>query len=195
MFANKYKYKIVLVCPVAGWFRGNRLDFVLEKLNEGVFPPWVKIKTPADVDYCYKLRDLMTTLSDYVLRIESPRINLYTNDTATIEKVAALDENRVKFICLPNRTSPELAVDTVIVKTLDYNYKVHLSATKQNYQSFLTWSAGNNKLRLTKRVQLDLSKQSSWGGSYFYVKDAKTLTVVRMFLGAAINKIETVIKA
>lgn len=195
LFANKYKYKIVLVCPVAGWFRGNKLDFVLEKLKEGVFPPWVKIKTQADVDYCFALQHLMTTLSDYVLRIESPRINLYTNTTANIEKLAALNEDRVKFICLPNRTSPELEAGTVIVKTLDYNYKVHLSATKQDYQNFLNWSTGNNKLRLPNRAKIDLSRKNSWGGSYFYVKDDKTLTMVRMFLGGAISKIETVIKA
>ncbi len=108
LFANKYKYKIVLVCPVAGWFRGNKLDYVLEKLNEGNFPSWVKIKSKEDLEYCFKLRDLMTTLGDYELRIESPRINLYTNDNTTVEKLASLDEQRVKFICLPNRNSPVL---------------------------------------------------------------------------------------
>lgn len=195
LFANKYKYKIVLVCPVAGWFRGNKLDFVLEKLNEGVFPPWVKIKTQADVDYCFALQQLMTTLSDYELRIESPRINFYTNTSANIEKLAALDEDRIKFICLPNKTSPNLEENTVIVKTLDYNYKIHLSATKQDYQSFLNWCDGNDKLRLPARVKKDLGRRNSWGGGYFYVKDDKTLTMVRMFLGAVISKVETVIKA
>lgn len=195
LFANKYKYKIVLVCPVSGWFRGNKLDFVLEKLNEGVFPPWVKIKTQADIDYCFALQRLMSTLSDYELRIESPRINFYTNTTANIEKLAALDEDRIKFVCLPNKTSPNLEENTVIVKTLDYNYKIHLSATKQDYQNFLNWCDGNDKLRLTNRAKKDLSRGTSWGGGYFYVKDDKTLTMVRMFLGAVISKVETVIKA
>jgi hypothetical protein len=195
LFANKYKYKIVLVCPVAGWFRGNKLDFVLEKLNEGVFPPWVKIKTQADVDYCFALQQLMSTLSDYELRIESPRINFYTNITTNIEKLAALDQSRIKFICLPNNSIPDLEENTVIVKTLDYKYKIHLSATKQDYQNFLNWSSGNDKLRLTNRVKKDLSRRNSWGGGYFYVKDDKTLTMVRMFLGAVISKVDSVIKA
>jgi hypothetical protein len=195
LFANKYKYKIVLVCPVAGWFRGNKLDLVLEKLNEGVFPPWVKIKTQADVDYCFALQQLMSTLTDYELRIESPRINFYTNTTANIEKLAALDEDRVKFICLPNKVNPELTENCVIVKTLDYTYKVHMSPTKQDYASFINWCQDNDKIRLTARTKTDLSKKNSWGGGYFYVKDDKTLTMVRMFLGSVINKIETVIKA
>jgi hypothetical protein len=195
LFANKYKYKIVLVCPVAGWFRGNKLDLVLEKLNEGVFPPWVKIKTQADVDYCFALQQLMSTLSDYELRIESPRINFYTNTTTNIEKLAALDQSRIKFICLPNNSIPDLEENTVIVKTLDYKYKIHLSATKQDYQNFLNWSSGNDKLRLTNRVKKDLSRRNSWGGGYFYVKDDKTLTMVRMFLGAVISKVDSVIKA
>ena len=190
LFANKYKYKIVLVCPIAGWFRGNKLDYVLEKLkNTESAPEWMII------EYCFKLRDLMSTLGDYELRIESPRINLYTNDSTTIEKLASLDDQRVKFICLPNRTSPVLEKDNVIVKTLDYKYKIHIGATRQDYQSFLNWSDGNDKLRLTKRIKKDLGKGFSWGGGYFYVKDDKTLTMVRMFLGSVISRIETVIKA
>jgi hypothetical protein len=195
LFANKYKYKIVLVCPVAGWFRGNKLDFVLEKLNIGVFPPWVKIKGKEDIDYCFNLQKLMTTLSNYDLRIENPRINFYTNDTSAIEKLAALDENRIKFICLPNKDSPALAENNIIVKTLDYKYKAHLGATRQDYSSFVQWCEGNDKIRLTKRAAKDLSKSFSWGGGYFYIKDDKTLTIVKLFLGSIITKTEIVIKA
>lgn len=194
LFANKYKYKIVLVCPVAGWFRGNKLDFVLEKLNEGSFPPWIKIKSKEDLDYCFKLQNLMTTLQDYELRVENPFINFYTNTPSNLEKLAALDEQRIKFISLPNKNNPNLAQDSVIVKTLDYKYKVHLGTTKQDYNNFLNWCENNDKIRLTKRAKKDLSKRTSWGGSYFYVKDDKTLTMVRMFLGSTISKLETVIK-
>jgi len=195
LFANKYKYKIVLVCPVSGWFRGNKLDFVLEKLNEGVFPPWVKIKSQADIDYCFSLQQLMTTLSDYEIRVESPRINFYTNNASDIEKLAALDADRVKFICLPNKASPNLAEDSVIVKTLDYGFRVHLGTSKSSYINFVKWCDGNEKVRLPKRAKQDLSKNFSWGGGYFYVKDEKTLTMVRLFLNNVITKVETVIKA
>ena len=195
LFANKYKYKIVLVCPVSGWFRGNKLDFVLEKLNEGVFPPWVKIKSQADIDYCFSLQQLMTTLSDYEIRVESPRINFYTNNAADIEKLAALDADRVKFICLPNKASPNLVEDSVIVKTLDYGFRVHLGSSKSSYINFVKWCDGNEKVRLPKRAKQDLSKNFSWGGGYFYVKDEKTLTIVRLFLNNVITKVETVIKA
>ena len=195
LFANKYKYKIVLVCPVAGWFRGNKLDLVLEKLTEGVFPPWVKIKTQADVDYCFALQHLMSTLRDYEIRVESPRINFYTNNSSDIEKLAALDECRVKFICLPNKTSPNLVEGSVIVKTLDYGFKVHLGSSKSSYINFVNWCNGNEKIRLPMRAKQDLSKNVSWGGGYFYVKDEKTLTMVRLFLNNVITKVETVIKA
>ena len=195
LFANKYKYKIVLVCPVAGWFRGNKLDYVLEKLNEGVFPPWAKIKTKADLDYCFNLQKVMSGLNDYELRIESPFINFYTNTASNLEKLSAIDEFRVKFVCLPSKTAPILEENSVIVKTLDYKYKLNLGASKQEHLSFVQWCEGNDKIRLTKRAKKDLSKNFSWGGGYFYVKDDKTLTMVRMFLGNLISRIETVIKA
>lgn len=198
LFANKYKYKIVLVCPAAGWFRGNKLDYALEKLTEvkesGKYPPWFKIRTKDDLDYCFNLQQLMSNLVDYELRIESPLINFYTNTASNLEKLAALDENRVKFISLPNKTVSNLEKNTVIVKKLDYKYKAHLGATREEYSSFVTWCENNNKIRLTKSAKRDLSKSRSWGGSYFYVKDDNALTIVRMFLGSNIVKLETVIK-
>jgi hypothetical protein len=195
LFANKYKYKIVLVCPAAHWFRGNKLDFVLEKLKEGQFPLGIKIKDKEDVDYCFSLHQLMTTLSDYEIRVESPMINFYTNNTSDIERLAALDECKVKFICLPNKANPNLVEGSVIVKTLDYGFRVHLGPSKSSYTNFVNWCDENKKVRLPRRAKDDLSKNSSRGGGYFYVKDEKTLTMVRLFLNNLITKVETVIKA
>jgi len=194
LFANKYQYKIVLVCPAAGWFRGNKLDDVLEKLNEGSFPPWMKIKGQADIDYCFALQSAMASMTDYDIRVESPRINFYTNTTSNIEKLAALDSERVKFICLPSRTGPKLEENTVIIKTLDYKYRIHVGSTRQSYENFISWCENNDKIRLTPRIKKDLKRSNSWGGGYFYVKDDKTLTMVRMFLGHTITKLETIIK-
>ena len=107
LFANKYKYKIVLVCPVAGWFRGNKLDFVLEKLTEGVFPPWVKIKGKEDLDYCFNLQQLMSTLSDYEIRVESPRINFYTNNSWIEHKAQLLKNMGVYYYQMANLYNAE----------------------------------------------------------------------------------------
>ena len=198
LFSNKYKYKIVLVCPGAGFFRGNKLDYALEKLTEikkgDSNPPWFKTKGKDDLEYCFTLQRVLTSLSDYEIRIEHPLLNFYTNTPGNLEKLADIDENRVKYVCLPDKNIGELEQNTVVVKKLDYKHKVHLGSTRQEYNDFVKWCENNSKIRLTKSAKRDLSKARSWGGSYFYVKDDKSLTMVRMFLGSSIVKIETVIK-
>ena len=196
---NKYKYKIVLVCPVANWFRGNDLAFVASKLVELAdteqHPVWLKIKTPKDLEYCKTLHNVMFKLSDYELRIEHPLINVYTNVSVNLEKLAVIDPDRVKYISIPNKSNPELANNTVIVKKLDFDYKIFLGKTKQNHTNFVEWSKNNKKIKLTPTAKRSLSRNTSWGGSYFYVKGEQTLTMVRMFVGESIAKIESVIKA
>ena len=196
---NKYKYKIVLVCPVASWFRGNDLAFVASKLidlaDPEQHPVWLKIKTPKDLEYCKTLHNVMFKLSDYELRIEHPLINVYTNVSVNLEKLAVIDPDRVKYISIPNKSNPELANNTVIVKKLDFDYKIFLGKTKQNHTNFVEWSKNNKKIKLTPTAKRSLSRNTSWGGSYFYVKGDQTLTMVRMFMGESIAKIESVIKA
>ena len=196
---KKYKYKIVLVCPVANWFRGGDLENVIDKLNHlettGISPPWVKIRSDEDKLFCRNLHAALTKIDNYELRIEQPFVNLYTNDPKHIEKLAAIDESRVKYISLPNKNNPDLVAGTVIVKKLDYDYKIFMGRTRKNHSNFVNWSASNNKIRLTPTVKKHLNKDSSWGGGYFYVKGEQTLTMVRVFLGGDIAKIESVIKA
>lgn len=197
---NKYKYKIVLVCPVANWFRGNDLDNVLLKLDELAYnkttaPAWIRIKDPKDEEYCRNLHNSMRSLTDYELRVEHPLINIYTNSTDHLENLSVIDPSRVKYISIPNKNHPSLVSNSVIVKKLDFDYKIHMGRTRQEYINFLQWAKNNKKIRLSKKLIRDLSKSSSWGGSYFYVKGESNLTIVRVFLGSDIAKIESVIKA
>jgi hypothetical protein len=196
---NKYQYKVVLVCPMASAFRGNDLEYVKEALTRwktGEYQPaWLRIKDASEMDYCFKLRDTMATLEDYTIRIEHPWINFYTNNTKHVEKVTAIDSGQVKYVSLPCKTDPELKPASVIVRKLDYDFKVHMGKTLQNHSNFVAWAEKSNKIRLTKRAKSDLSKNRSWGGSYFYVRDEKSLTMVKVFLGGEISKIESVIKA
>jgi hypothetical protein len=198
LFSNKYKYKIVIVCPVASWYRGNDLDNVKEqlaKLNLSTNQPWVKIKSQDDIDFCHALYNTIVKLSDYDLRIEHPLINFYTNNTSDIEVLSKLNPDRIKYISLPNKQNPALTNNTVLVKRLDYDYKVHIGKSRRENSKFVSWAENNDKIRLTGRAKKDLMRSASWGGSYFYVKGEKTLTMVKLFLTSEISKVESVIKA
>lgn len=202
LFAGKYNYKIVLICSAAGWFRHKNYDFTYAKLSEITSADysnrWLKIKNDQDLKQCFILLDALKSLDIdlYDIRVESPRISLYTNETKYVEKLAALNTANVKFVCIPGKTIQKLDPGKVVVKTLDYNYKVYLGTIrKRNHSTFIEWAEKNSKIRLTKKCKKDLKLDSSWGGSYFYAKDDKTLTMVKMFLGADISRVEQVIKA
>ncbi len=200
LFSNKYKYKVVLVCPLASWFRGNDLANVSAKLTEltdkGIVPSWAKVKLPDDVNFTKGIHDIVSSFDQgYDIRVEQPFINFYTNESPHVEKLCNLDPIRIKYISIPNKNNPELSPQSVIVKKLDFDYKIFMGRTRKNYRDFVTWAEGNKKVRLTPTVKSHLIKDRSWGGSYFYVKGEQTLTMVKLFLGSDIAKIDNVIKA
>lgn len=198
LFNGKYKYKIVLLSKAASWFRGSDLTNVQKGLASArtSSAPWVKKLNQDDIHYVSKLASSLALMKDFSIRVESPYINFYTNNSADIEKLAKIEKNNVKYVCLPTPGSENLLDDKkVIVKSLNYDYKVTMGRTRSNHSNFVQWCFGKeDRIRLTKSASKHLSKDSSWGGYYFYVKDDKMLTMVKMFLGEGINSVESVVK-
>lgn len=197
LFNGKYKYKIVLVSKAAAWFRG--CDLANVKKNMGIVSnstvQWVKKLTPHDMDYVLKLVTALTPMTDYIVRVESPYINFYTNTEKDIEKLAKVDPTVVKYVCLPSPGSEtDLELNKIIVKNIDHEFRVTMGRTRQNHANFVEWAEDKDKLRLPKRAKQELAKDRSWGGYYFYVKDEKTLTMVKMFVGGEIQCVERCVK-
>ncbi len=198
LFSNKYQYKVVVVCPTANWFRNADLDLVatrLDLLKDGEKPIWLKIKGQEDIDFSHALRKAILSFKDYNIRVEHPYVNFYTNDPKAVETLTAIDPKRINYISIPSKNNPSLQSGTVICKKIDFGFKVFLGKTTQNYSNFVQWTKNNDKVKLTKRAERDLSRDRSYGGSYIYVKDDKSMTMVRMFIGTSISKVESVIKA
>ena len=198
LFSNKYQYKIVVVCPMANWFRNSDFSHVascLELLKNGQGPVWVKIKGPEDIEFTKKLSAVMSSQTDFNLRVEHPYLNFYTNNAKSIEQIASVDSNRIRYVSIPNKSSPVLQTNSVICKKIDFGYKVFLGKTTQNYSNFVAWAKTSGNVKLTKRAEKDLGKDRSYGGSYIYVKSDKVLTMVKVYIGSSISKVESVIKA
>lgn len=197
-FNNKYKYKIVLVSKASGWFRGCDFEKVTEGLlaqNEAITNPWAIKLTADEKQYTQALVTTFKKLTDYEIRVESPFISFYTNTAGNIEKIAKLDSERVKYVSLPvDGTEAMLDQGKIIVKNLDFGYKVTMGRTRQNFSNFVEWCEGKDKIRMPARAKADLRKNNCWGGSHFYVKDEKTLTMVKMFVGGCIHSVESVTK-
>lgn len=200
LFNNKYKYKIVLVLKTASWFRGGDLDNVKENASTQDVekrPTWVKQLTKDDYADALALCNVLKKFTeDYQIRVESPLLSFYTNDKSQIEKLAKLNPLLVKYVSFPEQGTESILDDhKVIVKNIDYAYKVTMGRTRQNFSNFVEWCDGKDKIRMPKRAKKDLSKNNCWGGSHFYVKDDKTLTMVKMFVGTCIHSVESVVKS
>lgn len=198
LFIGKYKYKIVLLSKVASFFRSKDIDTIKKNIiNCRISPsPWQRNVAEVDLTFAEKIAGFISTTDNFIIRIESPYLNFYTNTASDIEKLAKVDPEHVKYVCLPAPGSEaELDLKKVIVKKIDHQYRVTMGRSRQNHNSFVDWCENHpDKVKLPKRAKHDLRRDHSWGGYYFYVKDEKTLTMVKMFVGGEISTVEHCVK-
>jgi len=201
LFHNRYQYKIVSVCPGAAWFRSGDMDKALTELSQvKVFETqkvsgWrsSNIRSKEDLEYAIKLATVISTLSDISLRVESPWLTIYSNSRNEIDAIANIDINKIKYISEPPATG--IAVDTVIMPKMNFDFRVTIGKTNQPNPAFIEWASSNKKCKLTKSCIRELEKQRSWGGSHFYITGNNNLLLAKMHLGGSISKIERIIKA
>ncbi len=194
LFRGKYKYKIVFTSGVAGWFRSNNADSILDHYENNDYY-YSRKASPNDKTHAKKLGELLKTIDSWAVRVETPFVSLYLDTENDLEKVVQSCKNRVKYVEIPDPKSQNLLAEgTVLVKKLDYKFKVSLGASNQNHSNFVQWCENNPKIRMPKRAKRDLNKDNNSGGGFFYVKDEKVLTMVKMFLGRTITKVETVVQ-
>jgi hypothetical protein len=194
LFQGKFKYKVVISSGLAGWFRGGNLEKINLLLEHGDY--YSRKASNAEKLFAKKLCSLLTTMENWQIRVETPYISFYVDDIKSVESLVKNNVSRVKYVSIPDpNTENKLTNQTILVKKLEFDYRVTVGATNQNYVSFVNWCRDNPKVRLPKRAAKDLSKDYSPGGGYFYVKDDKSLTMVKMFLGRTITKVENVVRA
>ena len=147
-----------------------------------------------DLDYCLKLEHGLSIIKDFAVRVEHPLISLYSNNIDDIISISNIDPERVKYVSKPgNDISPRLEKNTVFLPKIKYGFKVTLGKSTHSHENFIKWAAKSEQVKLTKSCIRDLGRSKSWGGSYFYAKDERSITMVRMFLTAEISRIDRVI--
>jgi hypothetical protein len=203
LFRGLYQYKLVIVCAGANWFRGGDMDGVLEQLKKVSVADGTRlnlhshrssIKTQEDLDYAFKLQSELKKLKDIEVRVETPWISVYTNSKSNIDKLIKLDKSKVKYASIPPALTP-LGQDIIIMPKMPYDFRITLGKTTQNHSAFISWAEQNKKLKLTKACKRELSRDRSWGGTYFYITGDNNLLMAKMHLGGSINKVERIIKA
>lgn len=200
LFNNKYKYKIVIISALSHWFRGENYEKLENRFKDPdhvdkLAPHILKqLKDEGGLALVHRLYKIIDQSNDFKIRVERPYLNIYSNDYTVIEKLSLVNPAQVKCIFKPADESI-LVQNTIISKRLDYAYKLSLGQTSQSHESFVNWCKDNPKVRVSKSTVTNLLRQRHYQPGYVYIKDDKTLTMVKMFLGGCIRKIERVIKA
>lgn len=198
LFLDKYRYKIVLISKLATTFRGRDIEDAAEKIahwkENKTFPGWVYNGVASDLDRAHNIVKAFQKVSDYKLMVSSPFLTFYTDKFDDFKQVSKELFDYVKYISMPEDARPVLEKNTVYLKRIDYDFKITLTQRVPNNESFFKWCTGNDKIRMPRRCRDHVRRGWRGGDSYFYVKDAKTLSMVQMFLGSNIQRIDRVVK-
>jgi len=198
LFLDLYRYKIVLVSKLATTFRGRDIEDAAEKIahwrENKTFPGWVYNGVASDLDRAFNIVKAFQKVSDYKLMVSSPFLTFYTDKFDDFKQVSKELFDYVKYISMPEDTRPVLEKNTVYLKRIDYDFKITITQRVPNNESFFKWCTGNDKIRMPRRCRDHVRRGWRSGDSYFYVKDAKTLSMVQMFLGSNIQRIDRVVK-
>jgi len=198
LFLDKYRYKIVLISKLATTFRGRDIEDAAEKIahwkENKTFPGWVYNGVASDLDRAHNIVKAFQKVSDYKLMVSSPFLTFYTDKFDDFKQVSKELFDYIKYISMPQDTTPVLEKNTVYLKRINYDFKITLTQRVPNNESFFKWCTGNDKIRMPRRCRDHVRRGWRSGDSYFYVKDAKTLSMVQMFLGSNIQRIDRVVK-
>ena len=179
--------------------RGGDFDGALKSLDlwqPGESQSWhwqSRIKTADDYDYCKSLAKELKKLKDFEIRIEQPNVNIYTNVEKDVLSLVKKYPDNIKYVSKPPAVGV-LEEGYIVMPKMDFDYKITMGATRQEYTSFISWADTNAKVKLTKSCERDLTRTRSWGGTHFYITGDNNLLLAKMHLGSSISKVQRIVK-
>ena len=200
LFLDKYRYKVVLTTKFAPMFRNKDISAIINKIqywkSVDKFPPYIYGGQKSDYDIGLNIANTINSSSaEYKVMVSSPWISFYTDNEADFTSLTKTLKNQIRYISMPSEKDSVLEKNTIYLKRIDFDYKVTISNRIDNNESFFKWCRDNDKIRMPERCQRHIKRGWRVGDSYFYVKDAKSLSMVQMFIGSNIQRIDRVVKA
>jgi hypothetical protein len=152
---------------------------------------------------------LLTKHSKLRKRIEAPVISIYLDDAAVLQEfidqlepnvgvpinaLSNLPDTRIAGIWMPSNTHI-LLPDMVFLPDIEYDFRVTIIRGDEDASSFHKWMTDNPKIKISKAAIRSLVRTNwrSYQPTLFYVKDARTLTMVSMLVGGMIKRVEKIL--
>lgn len=197
LFWNKYLYKLVLNNRLAGVFRNKRLSYAKSVLDDldikhKAGQPLIRTNTLRqdtiteshylDAKRIYKF---LSKEDDYMLRIESSNLCIYSNDKQWLNTV----KSEITVYNLEEFWEPSVEImkvldaNTIIVEQeIPFQFRVTLGRKRGN-ESFAKWADNNPKqVKLGPILREAMLDQGYVDGMYFYARDDRTLQLCNLML-------------
>ena len=208
LFYDQYLYKLTVVNPLASIFRGKNLTYARQQLDK--LQLQYETKSNLALYYAYGARTInlseqdftaakillveFNMHKDYTLRIENPRMAIYSNNKKWINML--LEKPLITTeIWAPSSDNINLLIKNNIIITdenFDYNYKITLKE-KVNTQ-FYDWLINNShKVKIGDTCLRCIKRGDYVRGFYFYLKGEKTLSIVNLMIGGEIARIDNIV--
>jgi len=206
LFYDQYLYKLIVTNPIVSIFREKNLTFAREQLDKLqleyelnsslLFSSYLRTIKLSEAEFT-AAKILLAEFSmhkNYKLRVESPKVAIYSNNKVWIDTLLGKPLAITEF-CEPNKSNIKLLVKNNIVindKNFKYNYKITLK-DKVNEQ-FYNWLVTNpNKVKIGDVCLESIKRGNYVRGFYFYLKGEQTLSIVNLMIGAEIARIDNIV--
>lgn len=203
LFYNEYKYKLVIRNQLAHLFREKQFSLTkthLDKLQQDfengrrlILQRYLRQDTVdvADFQEAQILFNELTQRDDYKLRVENPRMQIYSNDKTFLEKLV----HKLRFCLEYWEPSSELLIENntvVLSRPMPFEYRVTLKS--RTNRDFARWYESNkSKVKIGRVCLEEIQKGGYTNGLYFYVRNERILNLIMIIIGNNISRIDKVV--
>ncbi len=145
-----------------------------------------------DREFLLKFSQALSKCSpDYMVEHDVKFLSLYSNNVETIETLANVEPSHVceVFKVHDSITEP----NTIYLPGINFKYKVTVQVIRKNRVEFKNWASNTKSIHLTDHIIEKLSKENSFGASYFYASSDSALTMAKLLLVDGIIEVDTII--
>lgn len=208
LFYDLYLYKLVINNSLSPIFRNKNLSHARQVLdpmqrdyeaNKALEWKRVLKSSHVSVESFLDAKILLSVFSkadDYRLRIEYSQMCIYSNDKSWLYSIKnKLNPRNVIEFWEPDTQYLDIIKEknTILIdRYLPFEYKITLGP-KGNSQ-FANWARNNSdKIKAGQIFLSEIENDGYVDGMYFYVRDEKVLTLVKLILGYCIKRVDKIV--
>jgi len=209
LFWDRYLFRISVFNGLSYIFRSKKLDYAREILDQLqtlydndqplVISSNLRNKHITEQDFVNAkalLKELLKYKGDYLLRVENPILNIYSNDEHWMLSLIPTKINVTEYSRPADEISQDLLSKNIIITNdlVEYEYKITLGDRIGNGSNFRNWIENNkDKIKIGAVCLKAIEDNAYCRGYYFYVRSEKIIPLINIILGNGIQRIDKIV--